>query len=98
MTNRILILLFVFLLASCKTTEKMVDPRPVSAIPHWPEISQDLMKSCPDLKKVQEGTEKLSEVLNVVADNYSQYHECRAKVDSWIRWYNAQHDIFEKLK
>jgi DNA invertase Pin-like site-specific DNA recombinase len=50
-----------------------------------------------DLKKT-EPTEKLSEVLKVVVDNYGQYHECKIKVDTWVEWYKTQKDIFESVK
>ena len=55
------------------------------------------MEACPDLKKT-ESTEKLSEVLKVVVDNYGQYHECKVKVDTWVEWYKTQKDIFESVK
>jgi hypothetical protein len=54
------------------------------------------MEACPDLKTT-EPTEKLSEVLNVVVDNYGQYHECKIKVDTWVEWYNTQKNIFESV-
>ena len=55
------------------------------------------MEACPDLKKTDQ-TEKLSEVLKVVVDNYGQYHECKIKVDTWAEWYKTQKDIFESVK
>jgi hypothetical protein len=69
---------------------------PVS--PVWPTAPAELKKSCPSLQEVKEGTTKLSEVLAVVVDNYSQYHVCQAKVDAWIEWHTAQKKIHEKLR
>jgi hypothetical protein len=64
---------------------------------NFPEVPKDLMEACPDLKTVPD-TEKFSEVLKVVTDNYSQYQECRIKVDTWIEWYKTQKQIFESVK
>ena len=63
----------------------------------FPEVPSELMETCPDLKQTQP-TEKLSEVLKVVVDNYGQYHECRLKADTWIEWYKTQKNIFESVK
>jgi hypothetical protein len=86
---KILILLPVLLLAGCLSTA------PVKR--NFPEVPKDLMESCPDLKTTQP-TEKLSEVLKVVVDNYGQYHECKIKVDTWAEWYKTQKEIFESVK
>lgn len=79
---------FLFVLSGCLTT-------PVKRT--FPEVPQELVQACPDLKLV-EPTEKLSDVLKVVTDNYSQYHECKIKVDTWIEWYKSQKQIFESVK
>lgn len=63
----------------------------------FPAVPSELMEACPNLKKT-EPTEKLSEVLKVVVDNYGQYHECKIKVDTWVEWYNIQKNIFESVK
>jgi len=60
----------------------------------WPDVPEELLKACPDLKEVS-STHKLSDVLEVVADNYSTYYECKTKVDDWITWYNGQKKIYE---
>jgi len=86
--NKLLVILFVGLLTACTTA-------PVKRT--FPEVPQELTQECPDLKQTDETT-KLSEVLKVVTDNYSQYHECRLKVDTWIEWYNSQKQIFESVK
>jgi len=86
---RILMLVPILLLSGCLATA------PVTV--KFPEVPLELMKSCPDLKQT-EPTPKLSEVLKVVTENYSQYHECRAQVDLWIEWYKSQKQIFEGIK
>lgn len=63
----------------------------------FPEVPKELMVSCPDLRQTDETT-KLSEVIKVVTENYSQYHECRIVVDAWIDWYTTQKQIFDSVK
>jgi uncharacterized lipoprotein YajG len=64
----------------------------------FPDVPAELMTACPNLSTVAEGTEQLSEVLKVITENYSQYHECRIKNDLWIEWYKAQKEIFNSVK
>ena len=85
----LLVLPIVVLLSGCLITT------PVKR--NFPEVPTELIGACPDLKKT-EPTEKLSEVLKVVVDNYGQYHECKIKVDTWVEWYKTQKDIFESVK
>lgn len=84
---KFLLPLFVILLTGCTTV--------VPVKQKFPPASQSLMVACPELKEVQD-TEKLTDVLVVVTKNYSQYHECRIKVDAWIEWYSKQQKEFEK--
>jgi len=87
--KKLVLILPTLLLAGCLTS--------VPVKRNFPEVPQELMEACPDLKQTEQ-TEKLSEVIRVVADNYSEYHECRIKVDAWIEWYNTQKQIFESVK
>ncbi len=87
--KRLLLLVPALLLTGCLVST------PVKR--NFPEVPKELMEACPDLKKT-ESTEKLSEVLKVVVDNYGQYHECKIKVDTWVEWYKTQKDIFESVK
>ena len=86
--KKLLLILPVILLAGCLAT-------PVKR--NFPQVPKELMEACPDLKQTQP-TEKLSEVLKVVVDNYGQYHECRLKVDTWVEWYKTQKEIFDSVK
>lgn len=81
---------FVVMLSGCFGTTAPVKR-------NFPEVPKELMEACPDLKLI-EPTEKLSEVLKVVTDNYSQYHECRIKVDTWVEWYKTQKQIFDSVR
>lgn len=83
-------ILICLLLAGCSTT--------VPVERRFPEVPQVLKTPCPELSEVKEGTTKLSEVLTVVTENYSKYHECKITVDAWIEWYDQQKKIFEEVK
>jgi alpha-L-arabinofuranosidase len=87
--KRLVLLIPIVLLAGCLTTT------PVKR--NFPEVPKELMEVCPDLKTTEQ-TEKLSEVLKVVVDNYGQYHECKIKVDTWMEWYKTQKQIFDSVK
>ena len=87
--KKLLVILPVILLSGCLMTA------PVKQT--FPEVPQELMQACPDLKQTDDTT-KLSEVIKVVTENYSEYHECKAKVDTWIEWYKTQKTIFESIK
>ena len=63
----------------------------------FPTIPVELQQACPDLKLINPTT-KLSDVVDVVVTNYGQYKECQIKVDSWIKWYNTQKEIFDSVK
>lgn len=86
---RTLLLAAMIVLSGCSTT--------VPVTVKFPEAPKELMSTCPDLKQT-ETTTKLSDVLQVVTDNYSQYYECRVKLDSWIEWYKTQKQLFEEIK
>ena len=83
-------LLIVLLLSGCSTT--------VPVARKFPEMPESLGKPCPPLTQLKEDTTKLSEVITVVTDNYSQYHLCSDKVDMWIEWYSLQKEIFDSVK
>lgn len=87
--NRLLFLISVVLLTGCTVV-------PVTG--KFPEPPPSLLKECADLKKVDSDTVKLSQILLTVTDNYSEYHECRLKVDSWILWWKKQKEIHDSIK
>ena len=84
------ILILALLLTGCSTL--------VPTRPSWPEVPKEISAGCPELKKVPEGTEKLSDVVGTVTENYGTYYECRVKQEAWIEWYNRQKKIFEEVK
>ena len=84
----LVLILVLLLLTGCLST-------PVKR--SFPNVPEDLKQECPTLELVKP-TEKLSDVLDVVTDNYAEYHKCKIKVDSWIEWYDSQRKIFESVK
>ncbi len=85
----LLILASAILLTGCLST-------PVKR--NFPDVPKELIETCPNLKNVPEGTTKMSEVLKVVTENYSQYHECQFKSELWKEWYELQKQNFESVK
>lgn len=64
----------------------------------FPKAIDELMVACPDLALIAPNTTKFSQVLEVVVENYSHYHTCKAKVDAWIDWYNSQKKNYQSVK
>jgi hypothetical protein len=85
-------LLPIVLLAGCSSFKAP----PTNVAPPWPDVPASMMEACPDLKTVDPTTDKLSDVITVVTDNYTQYYLCAGKMDDWNNWYNTQKKIYEK--
>lgn len=68
----------------------------VGKLPKFPEVPGELLTGCPELSQVKPDS-KLSNILEVVTDNYSEYHKCQEKVNSWTSWYNQQKENFNNL-
>ena len=62
--------------------------------PNAPEVMLD---RCPNLD-VLNNTMKMSEVTKTISDNYTKYHGCSDKNDTWIEWYNKQKETFDKVE
>lgn len=88
--KKLTLLLPVFLLTGCLATAPV--------IPKWPDVPKELLESCPDLKTVDPKNDKLSVVIDTVADNYKEYYGCKDKVDDWATWYRGQKKLWETLK
>lgn len=88
--NKCFAAILCIFLAGCQTT--------VPVHMSFPQIPEELQKSCPPLKQTDPNTKKLSEVLKDVTANYGQYNECKVKIDAWNQWYNTQKKIFEEIK
>lgn len=86
---KLIVLLAPILLTGCL----FKDPVPVKQL--WPDVPKELLEACPDLKLVDPNTKKLSDIIDVVSDNYATYYDCKAKVDDWIVWYQGQKKIHD---
>jgi len=84
---KILAAAFVLFLSGCTVT--------VPVARKFPDAPETLMKPCSELKKIEKQDPVLSEVIKSVTENYTLYHECALKNESWIEWYNAQKKAFE---
>jgi hypothetical protein len=83
-------LLIILLLAGCSTV--------VPVKQKFPNATPELMKKCESLKKVEGDKVAITDMLKVIVQNYSLYHECSTKVDGWQDWYNEQKKIFDSVK
>ncbi|NBP02872.1 MAG: hypothetical protein EBU90_22700 [Proteobacteria bacterium] len=88
-------LLIVWLCAGLFGCSTVVPIKPKKQ--EFPQPIPQLMVPCPDLSLVPKDTTKLSDTIVVISDNYALYHECRAKLDSWIEWYNEQKKIYNSV-
>lgn len=84
---RYLPMLLLVLLTGCATSV------PVTA--KFPD-KPNSVGECPQLNTVTDDV-KLSSLTSTVTKNYSMYHECAVKVDTWNEWYDTQKRIFESV-
>jgi hypothetical protein len=84
----LVLMLVVFVLTGCSTVV------PVTAkFPQKPEG----VEKCAELKKLGDDA-KLSDVSNIINDNYAEHFKCSIKNDTWNEWYDQQKKIFEGIK
>jgi hypothetical protein len=84
------LLILTLLLTGCSTTV------PVKRT--FPAVPAELTAKCPDLKQLPTDTEKLSDLVSNVAENYSTYKECQLTVELWNEWYTEQKKNFDSVK
>lgn len=77
-----ILIALIALLPACATQ--------IHTAPDFPTQSELLLKECPALNQIAEGTTKLSEAEKVIASNYTLYYQCRNQNSAWIEWYNKQ--------
>ena len=90
--KKLLTLSLILFLSACANTMS------AKITMNWPDAPPDLKTACPDLGQVDTSTTKLSDALNTITSNYSQYYLCKDKVDNWLDWYNTQQKIFNSVK
>jgi hypothetical protein len=84
-----LFIILAFLATGCSTTV------PVTA--KFPSIPEVLLENCPQLKTIDGENVSIIDYTKTVTINYTTYHECALKTNSWIEWYQKQKVIFEKV-
>jgi hypothetical protein len=82
------LLLIALLLTGCSTLV------PVQS--KFPDVPVELTQPCEKLWLVEKNTTKLSDVLNVVTENYGTYYDCSFKVQAWQEWYKKQKKIHDE--
>jgi hypothetical protein len=82
-----LVILFSLLLSACANNA------PIMSI-KWPDAPATLRQACPPLEQIDPTTQKLSDALTVITNNYSDYHTCELKVQEWNEWYDNQTKIY----
>ena len=84
---RLVILLSSLMLSGC-----------LASAPKFPKpASEEVMKTCPQLKMAKTDSDKLTDLMDTIADNYKEYYDCKDKLDTWIKWYNQQKENYEKI-
>lgn len=82
-----LLLVSSVLLTGCVTV-------PVTA--KFPDAPPELMKACAELKQIPQEKSAINDVLAVVVENYTLYHECSNRVEGWQKWHKEQKQTFDK--
>ena len=84
------VLLVSALLTGCATVTTPVQ----HSLPEPPKV---IVERCPDLLLLPEKEERLSELVKVVTQNYMMYHECGAKHELLVKWYNEQKQLHDAI-
>ena len=86
---RYLVISLLLCLTACSTT--------VPVKQKFPDATQSLMEKCPALITVEGEKVNITELLKTVVKNYTLYHECAIKTESWQEWYKIQKQIFDEV-
>jgi hypothetical protein len=70
--------------------------KPVPVERKFPEPPKILLERCQNLIQMTPEKNSITDMLTVVIENYSLYHQCSNRVEGWNTWYEEQKKIFEK--
>ena len=84
-----LILLSVIFLSACSTV--------VPVKQKFPDFPEALSQTCKPLRTIDGNTTTLSNLMEVVAQNYATRHECAAQLEAILDWYAQQKKIFDQV-
>lgn len=63
----------------------------------FPEVPRELTESCQELKKVEGDKVLMTDLLEVVVENYTLFHKCSIKNEAWNEWYKKQKELYNSL-
>lgn len=89
----ITLFLSLVLLSGCSMITKYLPAKP-----KFPEPSKILTEPCPDLRQIEGNNVAITELLRLVVENYSLYHECSLKNEGWNDWYKKQKEVYDKKR
>lgn len=87
---RVLAIILALSLSACTTMVPVTAkfPAPPGTVAQTP---------CAPLQRLTADA-KLSDVAKTIADNYTEYYVCAARVETWQEWYEKQKAIYESIK
>jgi len=72
--------------------------KPVLIMPEFPQPVKELTEKCRELQMIEGDTVAITDMLKIVVNNYTLYHQCSLKVDGWNDWYVEQKQIYDEVK
>lgn len=85
------IVILTLFLSACANTVAPV-------LPTWPNAPADLQQPATELKPLDPGQRKLSDLIDNANTNYTEYYVLKEKYEAWQSWYNSQKQIWDGLK
>jgi len=70
---------------------------PIPVAPIWPDIPAALREECENLKTIDTDKVLITDMMKIVIENYTLYHQCSIKVKGWNEWYVTQKKIYETI-
>lgn len=64
----------------------------------FPDIPDALKSTCTDLNEAPVDTAKLSDLLQVINENYAAYYKCQTLNNGWAEWYKKQKKNFDEVR
>lgn len=84
---KLVMVLLLSMLTGCTTVVPVRQP--------FPDAVPELQQRCETLMTVNSDTAAITELIKIVVENYTRYHQCAVRVEGWQQWYDAQRKIFE---
>lgn len=81
-----LVMLISLLLTACSTT--------VPVQRDFPEVPKELLEKPERLQEIPESAPP-SKIVEIVIQNYGEYHRVALRLNAWQKWYTEQKIIYE---